>query len=268
MLQHAEKFVGMGRAVRLSLALGLWAVVGVARAEESAVGELQGVVSEWVELRSTISRERQAWLDEKERLAAYLEVLTRRRDALLVEVAATVKERTSAEDQSGEMMRRQGELAALLEAFEPHVAQAEASAVRWLETIPEALREELHSAGDGTIPTTVAARLQRYLSFCAAVESGRSRIHVKRQMVETEGEQHEYAMVYLGTAQAYGVTPDGAKAVWGTFEAGQWQWQRIDAQAGDVAASLEVLDGDAPAGYLALPVRLPTAGLTAGEVSE
>jgi hypothetical protein len=244
---------------------------GVA-AGEAPVSELQGVVSEWIDLRSTISRERQDWDGEEERLKAYLTVLVRRRDGLADDVVANQAVQTSAADRVGELAQRRGELEAMLAEFEPHLAQAELAAQQWLAIIPDVLRKALPSAGGAapaTEPMTVAARLQRYLSLCADLEALRSRVHITRQDVETEGQRYEYQMLYLGTAQAYGITPDHAKAVWGAPYADGWRWRRVDAQAREIAVAIDIVAGDAPAAYLTLPVVLPvTAPIGGREVSE
>jgi hypothetical protein len=253
-----------------------WLVLGTlasgVAAGEAPVSELQGVVSEWIDLRSTISREQQDWDGEEARLKDYLAVLVRRRDGLAADLAANQAMRSTASDRVGELGQRREELAAILAEFEPHLARAEQAAAQWLALIPEVLHKELPSAGgaaQATEPTTVAARLQRYLSLCADLEALRSRVHVTRQEVETEGQRYEYQMLYLGTAQAYGITPDAAKAVWGVPDAGGWSWRRIDAQAREITVAVEILAGDAPAEYLSLPVILPvTAPNGAPEVSE
>jgi hypothetical protein len=253
-------------------AFGAFPLVDSVAAGEAPVSELQGVVSEWIDLRSTISREQQDWDGEAERLETYLAVLVRRRDGLAAEVASNEAVRSSAADRVGALGQRRGELEAMLAEFEPHLAQAELAAEQWLTLIPEVLHKELPSAGGAapaTEPMTVAARLQRYLSLCADLEALRSRVHVTRQEVETEGQRYEYQMLYLGTAQAYGITPDHAKAVWGVPATSGWRWRRIDAQAQEIAVAIDILAGDAPAEYLSLPVLLPLTAATGGpEVSE
>jgi hypothetical protein len=262
-------------AARVGLPVGVFALVVMwtmtLRAETPPVTELQGVVSEWIQLRSTISREQQAWEGEQERLEAYIDVLERRRDVMVAEVEANREVRTSASTQVGELARRQGELEAVLSEFDPTLTQVEQTAATWLAKLPAPLQGEARTTmGAGSIggasSTTVAARLQRYLSFCAALETLRSRIEVKRQEVETDGVSHEYEMLYLGAAQAYGITPNRAKAVWGYPVDGRWQWTRIDAQAPDVAAAIDMLANDAPARYVTLPVMLagPTADVKPG----
>ena len=124
------------------VAFGAFPLVDSVAAGEAPVSELQGVVSEWIDLRSTISREQQDWDGEKARLKDYLAVLVRRRDGLAADLATNKAMRSTAADRVGELAQRRGELAAILAEFEPHLVRAEKAAAQWLALIPEAIGPE------------------------------------------------------------------------------------------------------------------------------
>ena len=263
------------RAFSLVLAIALAPLVA-ARAEEpraasgespSSPGRLEDVrvsMQKWMETQQLISKERKDWQQGKEILAARLDVVKKEVTTLEEEIAKATAKATEAAGQRQALVTENETLTARDARLRETVIVMEREILRIVESLPEPVKQRLEplhqriprEGGDGAVRVSTAERFQNVLGILNELNKANNEITVSYEVREmADGKPAEVKVVYVGLAQAYFVSARGEAGIGRPSPSG-WTWEPRDAIAGDVARTIEILEGKQSPAFVPLPVSL------------
>ncbi len=249
----------------------LLAGLGLARAVAADPGPgrpgdlatLEGLVAEWVDLRSAGAAESARWDQERAALAAETNLLAREQAQLESTLAAA---RTRAIAANQELAERETALArdrADLAALEPLLRHAADCLNTWKPQLPPPLARELTpdflalaAMPTNAAPDVLARQAQAICAIYSRMDAWQSTVQASRELVRAgAGPDQELDVIYLGLDRAYAVAPRAADAWLGVPTARGWEWAALPGLGAAVRRAVS-LHGQPGAGQL-VPLPLP-----------
>ena len=223
---------------------------------------LEGLVRQWVELRTQIATENRAWQEQERQWQTEIALLEKEHDALKQEIATASHQQQSHDQEQLALTARQEHLDAVLEKILPTLDQAEAALRSWQANIPPPLLgplaesfQRLPETHEASLQISTPRRLQLVVALYAQIEELGHSAHVVKQVLDDgQGGRREMDVLYLGLARAFAVTPDGSTAAIGTPTADGWSWQARPEIAEQVRSIVAVQRRERPASLIPLPM--------------
>lgn len=257
----------------LVLVCGLAAgAIGLAAARTTTpvpgdVDEVRATLSELVETRRTISKERSEWAEGRELLQARID--------LLAGEAGSLKEREGeAQGSIAEADKKRVELLAENERYkqsaaglEEVVGGLEARTKALLMGVPVPLAERVEPlsqrlvGADVETKLSLSERFQNVVGILNELNKFQREVSVFNEIREVSGgSTREVMTLYLGLGVGYYVSPDGALAGHGQAVNGKWTWTADDSLGPAVSQAIAVYKNEEPAAFVQLPVHLDERG--------
>jgi len=236
---------------------------------DSPVSTLEGLVAQWMELRSAVAGERRDWQAQKQHLESEIALLERERSMLGEYLADADSELVPLKQGQANLETRRANLQSILTAIEPAVALAEADLRQWRVIIPAHIGAPLQEAFERLPADTIEAgkravtrRLQLVIALYTEIENLQHGYHSGKEILVTGTDQRaEVDVLYVGLSRAYALSPDGDWAAVGVPGRDGWSWTTTPRIAPAVRKALRVLRREEVAGLVALPVSLSAAEL-------
>jgi hypothetical protein len=253
--------------LRIVLAL-LCAHVGIRSGLGESVGELEGLVAQWVALRSQIAAEQQAWERQRLHLQRSTELLRKEAAELARDLAESQDTIAALDVQRAGLQERRDELRRILQAMQPVLDSAEEALLSIRDTLPASLGGSLHDAM-GKLPetseqassVTTARRLQLVIAIYTELEKLHNGYHWAKEIVDAEdGRRIEVEVLYIGLTCAFAVSPEGEWAAVGRPGAAGWTWEPRPALGPQVREAIDVLHRRRTPKLVHLPLRVSTTG--------
>ncbi|MFW5803340.1 MAG: hypothetical protein ACOCWJ_05420 [Verrucomicrobiota bacterium] len=249
-------------------------VVSDAGVFAQSAANLRQRVREWVLLNEELAATRTDWQERQAVMDDRIRLLQAQIDQLTDATGQTDEQLAAARDQLDTVEERASVANAALTELSAPVRQAESKARDLLDRLPDFLLDSL------TIPDTVAsppadsqpeqwpARMKHALGVIEDIQRMSAQVHEGRMNVPVGEDGVEMHVLFLGLAQAFGVTPDGASAVVGRWEKGRWRWRESPDHAGVIRTALAIYRGDKPASFVSLPLARPPGRSNAPEIND
>jgi hypothetical protein len=249
------------RALPLAALASISIAAGTPAGDE--VEEARITLAKWVEVRRTISKERQDWALGREMLADRIAIVRREIETLRGSIQA-------AQDSVAEADRKRAELVADNEAL-TGVSKELADAVRGLEArtkallprCPEPIRERVRPLSQmlpedpQTTKLGLSERFRNVVGTLNEVTKFQREVALSSEIRELgDGRSAEVTAVYFGVAQGYYVGGDGRSAGFGNGAGEGWTWTASDGAAPGIAAVIAVLENERVAEFVRLPARI------------
>lgn len=226
------------------------------------IAGLQGMVSEWTDLRRLIAEERADWKVEKVYLQENLEILTKQITLIREQLDQTqgVGEETAAELERLDLRRN-----ALLEANEAvtdSVVGLEDSVKRLvkrfppplLDTIEPLLRRIPENPEATDLP--VSQRVQNIVAVVSLAEKFNTSLIKRGEVHEIAGREKQIWTLYWGLAASFSTDAEASSALIGYPGAEGWVYEERPDQASTVALLIQTYDGTEVPSFIELPVSL------------
>jgi hypothetical protein len=247
---------------RLVFAVCTAALAGGAPAAD--VGELEGLVGRWVELRQQRAAEKRDWAAQQRKWQEEIRLLTAEQAALEAALKETASTASEAEERRAQLLARETLLDDVQGALLPLVENAEDALRRWSVRVPASLSERLRQAlrqlpadGGRKGRETLTRRLQVVIAAYTEIESIQHGIHTVREVIALPGARgREMDVLYLGLARGFAVAPDDSWAAVGAPGSGGWTWAAAPALAPEVRKAVAIFNRQDPAEFVTLPLEV------------
>jgi len=241
-------------------------------AEEATVGELEGLVQQWVNLRRQLAAEKRDGSEQRRRLEDEIRLLSEEKAALEAEISET--DATASELEQGRvvLLAREETMRRVLDDLLPLVERAEADLRKWRTRVPPSLGEGLRQALDKlpapdarTGRTSLTRRLQVVVAAYTEIENIQAGVHAVREVLSLPGRKaRELDVLYLGLARGFAVGPDDTWAAVGAPGPDGWTWSLRPGLAPQVRTAVTVFNRRSPASFVTLPLKVRDSGPEAG----
>jgi hypothetical protein len=246
-----------------ALTVGLAAVLP-ARPEEGTVGELEGLVAQWVGLRQQLAREKRGWDEQQSRLREEIRLLSAEKTALEQEISETDVTASEIEQGRVALLARREAMSRAVSDLAPLIERAEVDLGKWQARVPVSLGQTLREAleripvsGTGADRTSLARRLQVVIAAYTEIENLQGGVHAVREVLSLPGRKaRELDVLYLGLARGFAVGPDDDWAAVGRPGPDGWTWSPRPGLAPQVRAAMAVLGRRSPAAFVPLPLHV------------
>lgn len=227
------------------------------------VEDTRVALAQWAQTERLISKERKDWALGKELLADRIDLVKREISALRDRVAEAEKSITSADTKKSELVEASERLKRASAGLAATVSKLEARTKQLLERLPDPIREKVKPLSQ-RIPEDPAEteqglgkRFESVIGVLNEINKFNGQI-TKRTEVRTldDGAVVEVTAIYVGIGQGYFVNARSDIAGVGTSTPDGWVWIRRDAAAKAVAKVVAILDSEAPAEFVKLPLEL------------
>lgn len=251
-------------SIRLLVACAVLAVIPARRpgAQDATVGELEGLVAQWVALRGQLAREKRDWAEQEARWREEIRLLEAEQAALDSEIAETEATATAAEARRAALLASESGMTQVISDLEPAVSRAETELLAWRERVPASLGPGLRQAlaqvpVEGTAGRSLSRRLQVVVAAYTEIENIQHGIHAVREVLDVPGTHaREMDVLYLGLAHGYAVAPDDTWAAVGVPGDKGWTWTAGPDLAPRVRKAVALFNRQYPADFVALPLRI------------
>lgn len=238
-------------------------LAGAATGSPGELKTLDGLVGQWMALRTTIAAEKSAWQECRDQWQKEITLLEKEADALKSERDEGDIFTTSVEKKRAEMLAKKQKFASELQKMRAVFDRAEADLRRWRERIPPGLMPTLAS-GFSALPATQkeadklppAKRAQTVAALYTQIETLQNRIHAISETLEAEGTRRQADAIYLGLARAFAVSPGNDWAAVGTPSDSGWNWVSSAKDAMLFRRAVNVLSRKEPAQLVVLPMQV------------
>lgn len=237
------------------------------RADDPAlpsVATLEALVSEYVQIRSTVAREKREWSEQEKHWRSETELLETEKAQIQEALERLSEQEKRLNTEQAEQKARQSALDAAIGALPALLDQAEARLRQWRPRIPSPLSEPMDQAFR-EIPADPSAarledalrRLQRVAALYAQIEQIQARIHVVKERLPVDATtRREVDVLYLGLARAFAVSTDNQWAAAGHPTDSGWVWKSDAHLAASVRRAIEAHNRRTEAQFISLPMQI------------
>ncbi|MBB5350284.1 putative transcriptional regulator [Haloferula luteola] len=238
-------------------------------AQVSETAKLKESVREWIETMREIQTEETSWERDKE-------LLEGQRDSLDSEIVDLKKrlddaraEKAGADKESVDQVARRDALLKADETLAGKVRELESSLLAQLPLFPPPLKEDprvkelMEQVQKDSMATGEEAskgqtkRLNNILNLLTEAEKWQQTVHLREELRTTpDGHKFNMQVVYFGLGCAYAVNEAGDYALVGTPSPSGWDFVPQNDLAPDILKMVAVLNGDADAQFITLPISL------------
>ncbi|MCE9613467.1 MAG: DUF3450 domain-containing protein [Lentisphaerae bacterium] len=235
------------------------------RAEDTnALPSLEGLVRQWVDLRTQTASESRAAVEQEQHLRTEIDILERERASLQSQRDDLDRQQQARAADLNAQSARQAQLKATLDGLRPAVERAEADLRRWQPRIPEPLSgpvaadfQQLSSSAARPGDEPLAQRLMVALALYTRIEALQGSMNVVKQILtDGQGGRREMEVLYLGLARGFAVSPDDQWAAVGVPAADGWHWEARPALAEAIRRAIELQQRGHPAALSPLPLQV------------
>lgn len=259
------------RALPLIIALlpGISAISLAQEGEESQTEKLKDSVREWIETMREIQQEEDSWEQDRELLDDQRTALRTEIEQLTKQVAEAKTEKEGADKESVDVVAKRDALVKAKDVLGEEVRTLEEEIVGKLAAFPEPLAEEprvkelmAQVRKDVTLQGDAAKggltkRLNNVLNLLSEAEKWQQTVHLKPELhVTSDGRKLNMNVVYFGLASAYAVDEEGAYGMVGKPTDEGWKFDERNDLAPKILEMVTVLNGDADAKFINLPIDL------------
>lgn len=239
----------------------LTAVHSTVFAESAA--RLRQRVREWLLLTEELAATRTGWQERQAVMDDRIRLLQAQVEQLKSAARQTNDQLESARAELETVAARAAVANAALGNLAAPVRQAESRARRLVDRLPDFLLDSLKipatvaSVPDDVQPEQWPVRLKNALAVIEGIQRMSTQLHEGRMSVPVDDRAVEMQVLFLGLAQAFGVTPDGSAAAVGRWEDGRWVWRESPDHARAIRNALAIHRKDKPASFISLPLVRP-----------
>jgi septal ring factor EnvC (AmiA/AmiB activator) len=207
----------------------------------SDVNALENLVRQWVELRTNISSEQQAWKTQRKQLQQSIALLTRETEELDRILANYRKQQDSQSDH----VTRQRQRKAILENQLARTDAIATNTIHEIQLIIPQIPEPIRSESMRTLllndnQATTLQRIQILTAVMGEINHLENQVHCVKELIEINGQRRAMDVVYLGLARGFAVSDDNSTAAVGMpFPAG-WRWQATPNHASTIRKMVDI----------------------------
>lgn len=220
-------------------------------------------LSQWVETRKIISRERQDWQLGKEILEDRIHLVRGEIDSLEKKIAEADTGLADAEAKRRDLQANKDALEKASTTLEDAIVRLEERTRSLLAWLPEPIQERVEPL-TRRIPSepveterSLSERYQNVIGILNEINKFNRDVTVTSEVRTLPGgKRAEVETIYLGLGQAYYVTPGKDAAGVGRPSAEGWTWTAADHLAGEIARALAILENEEVPDYVPLPVEI------------
>lgn len=251
---------------RCLVALGLLipCMAQLAGEEREGVALLERLVSQELEVRAQIARERQEWTEQEARIKDEMAILRAEEAALERRLADSADQGAPLDQECAGLAARKAVMEAARAQTLLAVERAEEALRAWAVLIPPALDvaardsfRELPAGPAAAAKLSLSRRLQLVVALHGQIDALQHKVHVCKEVLPTDaaGGAREVDVVYIGLARGFAVSPDDAWSAIGTPAAGGWKWQAAIAIAPEVRRAVRMAAGEHAVSFVNLPLQ-------------
>lgn len=247
-------------SLSLLLVVGLF-FSGTGAITAAPLETLEGLVKQWVKLRSRSATEDQAWGRQQAQWEQEIALLRREETQLDTRIERAEQFEAATETRTSEQIARRDSLTAVLKQIDTVVDRMARDLQTLLPRIPVPLQSDELANICGqlttdTAKTATARRVQLLISALTEIESLQHHHHSVRELLAIKGQpRREMDVVYLGLAQGFAVSPDNTLAAVGMPTANGWVWTPRQAIAPVVRNLVQIQNQDSPPALVTLPLN-------------
>ena len=243
-------------AVAMALAL---AAFPAAAQETSNLDTLDGLVGQWLALRTTIAEENRSWQARKAQWESEIQLLATEQLTLEKEIAENADFASSAEKEQAEILKRRDAMEAELEQLEQTIGRAETNLKQWKLRIPPGLNPTLSEsfrALENAEQQSLTTRAQNVITLYSQIELLQQSFHATREMLDTgKGARRQVDILYIGLARGFAVSPNTDWAAIGLPTDQGWKWIARPELAPKIRRALEIFNHEETAELVTLPMK-------------
>lgn len=217
---------------------------------------------EWVGLENEISREANAWAEEKEILKDQIKLLETEKERLQKRIREAEEGLDELDTKRVEMNERRGELKAAVESIRKPLELLEKDMLNFYQRLPEPLKEETRKLyeripkGEEKTGLAITARLQAVVGLLNFADKFNGGILREVEIRNMEGRQREVETLYFGLAGAYFADKSGGHAGIGFPATDGWQWEKSPSAEEEITALIEIYKGTREAAFSPVPASI------------
>ena len=242
--------------------LSLFSVIGglVAPAPLLATdaAELGAIVEQWVSIEQQRASLATGWQDQERLVEQQLSLL----DAEATEIRRLLAQSSASRDEVETERQRIAEQQSRLETsdhdLELLIAPAAQELLAMEPFLPPPLRQSWAEVELASEPT-----LEQVIALMRLLEEFESRIVLEEAFMDIDGESTQTYRIYLGISHAWYIDKLGSVGGYGFVGDNGWQWSPPEQSNAHLATNLnaivDILQNNAPARMVSLPVLLDTA---------
>ena len=263
---HGRRLLGVGPvlgAALVAVVLGLTPTDATSAQGGDDLDATRQAITEWVQTRQLISKEKRDFELGKEVLEARIDLLQREIDALRKRTADAESGIADADKQREELMAESEALKEASAKYLETVVGLEARTKELLVGMPEPILERVKALSQ-RIPedpeSTKLSLSERFISIIGIlneVDRFNREITLTSEVQQLpNGTTAEVAVMYVGIGQAYYVTNNGEAAGVGRSTPEGWTWKEANDAAADIALAIDILKNKEIAQYVRLPLQV------------
>ncbi|MFC7339332.1 DUF3450 family protein [Haloferula chungangensis] len=259
------------RALSTFIALSLLSgsLANAEDAKASSTEKLKDSIREWIETTREIQKQEDDWDQDSQVLQGHRDGLLTEIEDLKEQIEKAKSSKGAADKKSLEAVEKYDALKSANDLLASRLSDFEKAMVERLPILPPALTKEPRVAQMISDLKAAAAkpeqaeqggnaRLNNVLNLMAAAEQFQGSVHLDSESRKVaDGRELKINMVYFGLAAAYGVDDAGEVAFVGKPGPDGWAFEEKNELAADVRALVDVMNGDADAKFISLPISLP-----------
>ncbi len=247
-------------ATILALA-SLGALMAQAQSTSEVLDDSRSALSEWVEVKRLISKERNDWMEAKEILTDIISTLESEIEALDEQIANFEPQSQEEDSDRSSLQTEEAELREMPAELSSRLSQYEKEALALADYLPDPLADkgsvarmlELIKQGNPQITN----RANFVISYLQEVDSFHNGVNIDRDLLELDGDgPREYSIIYLGLSKAFFVDDAEERAGFGLPGADGWEWTLEPRMAADVADAVAIREEEMLARFVYLPIEI------------
>lgn len=284
-LRHGGPDPKRGRHIRLAWAAAVVALATVAAVHERSavlaqdesaqIDQTRQTIDKWVQTRRLISQEERDWELAQEMLQDRIAVVEREIATLKEQIAQAEGDLTEADERREQLVEDNERQKATEQMLLDVVTNLEDRSKRLLPRLPEPVRQTVKPLSQ-RLPEdsretelSPSERFQNVIGILNEVNKFNRDIELSSEVLTLDdGGSAEVTAVYVGVAQGYYVGGQGERAGVGTAEADGWVWRADDAIAEQVAQAVAILNNEAVAAYVSLPLAAGASDAETDQASD
>ena len=245
------------------LALAAAAPLAAQAQPTDPVAATRTTLEQWVETRSTISKESRDWTLAKESLQARMDVVRRETEALKKRIAEAETNLAEAEKKRLELQADNDRQKATVATLEQRIAELEQRLLGMLPRLPDTLREKVKPltqrvpAKDAATNLSLGDRYATVIGVLNEIHKWNREITVTSEVRDVGGGQSvEVAVLYAGLGQAWYAGGAGKTAGIGIAGPEKWEWRSANELSPAITKLIAVFKNEQPATFVQLPVTV------------
>ncbi len=247
--------------------LSLFMMVGDAAAgpEQDSVDveDTRATLSEWIETKRLISKEKKDWKLSREVLSDRIELVRREIEATRGKIRDAEESVSTADTKRVELMAEEERLKETAKLLEDLIAGYEQRTRTLLPRLPQHVRQhlkpitqELPEEGEETT-LSLTKRYQNVVGILDQINKFNREVKVTSEVRDLGGgTKSEVTVIYLGIAYGFYVNGNEDVSGVGTGNETVWEWSPVNDIAPEVASAVRILNNEEVASFVPLPVEI------------